>query len=251
MPNADLRSSSPKLCAHRGLSVTCPENTLPAFGAAIALGVHELEYDLWLSRDGVPVVCHDPSVDRTTDGKGSITGLDWADIRTLDAGICSGDAWRGVRIPRFEEVVDFVQGRCGHNIHIKSPGPGGQLVKLVADAIRRMGLTNVAYIAGEEDVLEAAVAIAPDIPRACLAHQEDPCRMLRTGLQFRCERLQFGRNVTQEHTRQAHEVGLRCNLFWSDEPEDAWRFVEQGIEVVLTNAANALIAGGFPTLQAS
>ena len=58
-----------KLCAHRGLSHACPENTLPAFGAAIALGVDEIEFDLWLSADGVPVVCHDPRVDRTTDGE--------------------------------------------------------------------------------------------------------------------------------------------------------------------------------------
>jgi glycerophosphoryl diester phosphodiesterase len=177
--------------------------------------------------------------------------MDWADIRRLDAGVRCGEAWKGVRIPRFEEVTEFVQGRCGHNIHIKSPGPGGQLVKLVADAIRRMGLTDAAYIAGEEDVLEVALSVAPDIPRACLAHQEDPSRMLRTGLEFRCERLQFGRNVTPEHTRQAHEAGLVCNLFWSDESEDAWRFVESGIDVILTNVANALIAGGFPTVAAS
>ena len=78
-------SPFPWLCAHRGLSQACPENTLPAFAAAIAAGAHEIEFDVWTSRDGVPVVCHDPSADRTTDGSGKLAELSWADIRRLDA----------------------------------------------------------------------------------------------------------------------------------------------------------------------
>ena len=51
-------SPFPRLCAHRGLSQVCPENTVPAFAAAIASGAHEIELDLWTTRDGVPVICH-------------------------------------------------------------------------------------------------------------------------------------------------------------------------------------------------
>ena len=79
--------------------------TLPAFAAAMAAGAHEIEFDLWASRDDVLVVCHDAAVDRTTDGRGKVAELTWEEIRGLDAGIRLGDAWRGVRIPRLEEVL--------------------------------------------------------------------------------------------------------------------------------------------------
>ena len=52
--------SFPRLCAHRGLSLAMPENSIPSFAAALACGAHEIEFDLWLSADGVPVVCQDP-----------------------------------------------------------------------------------------------------------------------------------------------------------------------------------------------
>lgn len=238
---AVLGAPFPRLCAHRGLSQACPENTIPAFAAAVAVpGVHEIELDLWLSRDGVPVVCHDPSIDRTTDGRGVITEMDWPAIAACDAGIRHGEAWRGVRLPRFEEVLDLVEGRAALNIHIKAPGPGGRLVRLVADLLRRRGMDRMAYIAGEEDVLEEALRYAPDIERDCLAGQGDPARMVAAAVRYRCSRVQFGRNVTPEAAAEAGARGLVRNLFWSDEVSDARRYVALGIDVVLTNCAHQL-----------
>jgi glycerophosphoryl diester phosphodiesterase len=99
-----------RICAHRGLSQACPENTLPAFAAAIAVGPHEIEFDVRTTRDGVLVVCHDATVDRTTDGTGKVADLSWHEIRHLDAGIHVGAAWRSIRMPRLEEVLDIADG---------------------------------------------------------------------------------------------------------------------------------------------
>jgi glycerophosphoryl diester phosphodiesterase len=233
----------PRLCAHRGLSHLCPENTLPAFGAALAMPeVREIELDLWLSADGVPVVCHDPRIDRTTDGQGIVTELKWAGIRQFDAGCRLDERWRGVRLPRFEEVLGLVDGRALINIHIKSPGPGGRLVELVANLLRERGMTRLGYIAGDDDVLAAALACAPEIPRACLAHQSDPPRLIATAIRYQCQRLQFGRNVLPEHCAEAGRAGLIRNLFWSDEIGDARKYVDMGIDVILTNEAHRLRA---------
>ena len=95
-------SSFPRLCAHRGLSKACPENTLPAFAAAIASGAHEIEFDVRTSRDGIAVVCHDESVDRTTNGRGKVAELTWEELRRLDTGASFGEGWEGVRLPRLE-----------------------------------------------------------------------------------------------------------------------------------------------------
>ena len=74
-------------CSHRGFNSIAPENTLPAFGAAAALGADEIELDLWPSADGKIMVCHDPSIDRTTNKSGKIIDLTSDKIREADAGI--------------------------------------------------------------------------------------------------------------------------------------------------------------------
>jgi len=238
------------VCAHRGLSLACPENTLPAFGAAIAVGAHEIEFDVWTSSDGKLVVCHDESVERTTDGAGRVTDLSWQEIRSLDAGIRSGPAWRGVQIPCVEEVLDVADGRVGLNIHIKSVGLDGATVKRVCDILTERAFTDIAYIAlGTEAALSAALEYAPEVARACLMIGGDRGRAIDTSLdlaeRYACQRIQFSRAVTQEQVRRAHDLGLICNLFWSDDPEDGREYVKKGIDVILTNCAHTMIAGGF------
>ena len=242
-------ASFPRLCAHRGLSQTCPENTLPAFAAAIAAGAHEIEFDLWTSRDGALVVCHDGTVDRTTDGTGKVADLSWEDIRRLDAGIRSGAAWRGVRMPCFEEVLEVTDGRIGLNIHVKSAGPDGTAVRRICDILTERALTDSAYLALDtESALRAALEYAPEVPRACLVSQNDPSVSIAIAERYACQRIQFSRRVTKTQIRRARDLGLICNLFWSDDPEDGMAYVQNGIDVLLTNCAHTMIAGGFEAL---
>ncbi len=98
---------------HRGNRAHAPENTMPSFAEAVALGVDAVELDVHLSADGVVVVMHDPTVDRTTNGAGAVSQLTWAELSTLDAGhrfsTDRGRTWpwrdRGVQIPRFADVL--------------------------------------------------------------------------------------------------------------------------------------------------
>lgn len=99
-----------------------PENTLPAFAEAVALGADEIEFDLWPTADGQLVVCHDPAVDRTTDGTGTICDMTCEEIRGFDAGVKFCEEYAGVRLPLFEEVLQQFAGRVVMNIHIKSLG---------------------------------------------------------------------------------------------------------------------------------
>ncbi|MEX2181222.1 MAG: glycerophosphodiester phosphodiesterase family protein [Gemmatimonadaceae bacterium] len=98
---------------HRGDRAHAPENTLESLRQALAKGVDALEFDLHLSRDGVPVLMHDPTLDRTTDGRGAVSARTLAELHALDAGACfTPDGgrtfpWRGrgVRIPTLEEAL--------------------------------------------------------------------------------------------------------------------------------------------------
>ena len=91
--------------AHRGASASAPENTLAAFRAAEAAGAAGIELDVHLSADGVPVVIHDETVDRTTDGHGPVAALTLCRLRQLDAGRWFAPAFAGEALPTLEEIL--------------------------------------------------------------------------------------------------------------------------------------------------
>ena len=95
------------VCAHRGHSVAAPENTLPAFQAAVDFGATVLEIDVVLTRDNSIVLLHDEILDRTTDGKGRVADFDLAAIKQLDAGAWFDKAFAGTRVPTLGETLDF------------------------------------------------------------------------------------------------------------------------------------------------
>ena len=94
---------------HRGWRSNYPENTLVSYRAAIELGVDAIEFDVWLSRDGVPVIMHDANTLRITGHDGLITEQTLAELKTLDAGSHKGAEFAGERIPTLEETLALVQ----------------------------------------------------------------------------------------------------------------------------------------------
>ncbi|MCX7787277.1 MAG: glycerophosphodiester phosphodiesterase [Spirochaetes bacterium] len=104
-----MHTKKPLIFAHRGVSSQCPENTLSAFRKAIEVGADGIELDVHRSKDGHLLVCHDETVDRTTDGKGVIQEMTRKDLSKLDAGSWFGTAFKGERIPMLEEVLNILQ----------------------------------------------------------------------------------------------------------------------------------------------
>ena len=108
-----LDPSRRPVIGHRGNRARAPEDTLVSFAQAVTIGVDALEMDLHLSRDGVPVVIHDPTLDRTTDGTGAVAERSAAELARVDAGArFSTDGGRtrpyrgmGIGIPTLEEVL--------------------------------------------------------------------------------------------------------------------------------------------------
>ncbi|MBI4539690.1 MAG: glycerophosphodiester phosphodiesterase [Gemmatimonadetes bacterium] len=102
---------SVEVIAHRGYSGIAPENTLAAFEEAISWNVDGLEWDVRVSADSVPVVIHDETVDRTTDGSGLVGGMTFDELRRLDAGSWFAPEFRGERIPSLDEALAAAAGR--------------------------------------------------------------------------------------------------------------------------------------------
>ena len=113
-----------KIYAHRGASAEYPENTLAAFRRALELGVEGIELDVHLSSDGVPMVIHDATVDRTTNGSGAVAEMDREELQALDAG-------NGETIPTLGEVLDLVGNRLHIDIEIKANAAGEAVLREV------------------------------------------------------------------------------------------------------------------------
>jgi hypothetical protein len=114
----------PRVIGHRGAAALAPENTLEGLRVAARLGVRWVEVDAKLSADGVVVLFHDETLDRTTDGNGPVAATRFAVLRRLDAGAWFGPAWRGPRVPTLEQALDLLSELgLRANVEIK-PCPG-------------------------------------------------------------------------------------------------------------------------------
>jgi glycerophosphoryl diester phosphodiesterase len=145
--------------AHRGFSSRAPENTLVAVRAGIEAGAELVEFDVHLSQDRVPVLLHDTTVDRTTDGRGAVAELTLAELGRLDAGSWKGREFAGERIPTLEHVLEQMAGSGAQAaIEVKPLGMAEEVVQVVrrCDAIPRSFV-----ISFEDEVLRRVHALEP------------------------------------------------------------------------------------------
>jgi glycerophosphoryl diester phosphodiesterase len=109
--------------AHRGWSSRAPENTMAAIRMAIQdPDVEWIEIDVHLSKDHVPVVIHDPTLRRTTNGKGDVKNLTAAELTSLDAGNWFSQKYQGESVPTLDQVLKETVGHCKLNIELKTNG---------------------------------------------------------------------------------------------------------------------------------
>ena len=139
--------------AHRGVSAHAPENTLPAFAAALEMPVEGIELDVHLTADGVAVVCHDERIDRTSDGSGSIADMTLGELRAFDFSQVEGKdfaAFASCRIPTLDEVLALA-APSGKRVNIElktdeNPYPG--IEETVLGIIRAHGMEDRVVVWG-------------------------------------------------------------------------------------------------------
>jgi len=145
------------LIAHRGASGYAPENTMAAFRKAVAMGLNFIETDLQLSRDARFVAIHDDTVNRTTNGQGSVHDLSLAELRRLDAGSWFGSSFTGERIPTLEEILDFAKRHdVVFYLELKPGGSWGGEHALIG-ALRESGEIPRVVVISFDAVIVAAV----------------------------------------------------------------------------------------------
>ncbi len=155
--------------AHRGASAYAPENTLAAFELADQMDADWYELDCLLAKDGSVVVSHDNDVDRCTDGKGLITAMTLAELKTLDAGSWKDPKFAGERLPTLSESLAMAKDRIGVYVEIKSVADDGPVMEQMRAAVgvqkslsedALAGLVAVAETSGNRNVELARAAVA-------------------------------------------------------------------------------------------
>lgn len=132
----------PLKIGHRGAAGYCPENTFASFNKALELGVDFLEIDLQMTKDGELIIIHDPTVNRTTNGKGKVKDLTLKEIHQLDAGSWFHPRFSGEKVPIFSEFLDKYAGVTGLLIELKKPSLYPHIEEKVANELIKRGLES-------------------------------------------------------------------------------------------------------------
>ena len=220
------------LIAHRGFSSRAPENTIAAFDMALDAGFANIELDTHLSADGVPVVIHDDTLDRTTDGSGPVSSLTLAQLKRLDAGgwFGSDDTYVGAVLPTLEEVLERYAGRAHLHLELKSRDP--DLPKVVIGLLRDRdrlaphtddpfavpGLTITSF---QFDQLERSIALTGRGVRHGWLLQEITSEAVRSSLDTGISGIYpRASNATAETTRLAVQSGMSVRGWGVNDDDD-------------------------------
>ncbi|MDR6548981.1 glycerophosphodiester phosphodiesterase family protein [Paenibacillus qinlingensis] len=127
-----MNNQKPIVIGHRGAAGEAPENTIASFALAFEQGAEGIELDVQITNDGEVVVCHDLTLDRTTNGSGLICEKSWEELKTLDAGFWFSEAFTGERIPHLRQVYELVPRGHLINVEIKHAYEGKMEKALLA-----------------------------------------------------------------------------------------------------------------------
>jgi glycerophosphoryl diester phosphodiesterase len=230
----------PRLCAHRGFNTVAPENTMPAFGAAVALGADEIEFDIWETKDGVLVSAHDETLERVSDGVGKIRDYTYEELLKLDFGAKGGEKFKGLKIPTFEEILKKFASRAVMNVHVKIWDAGAEDTKLsqILALVRKYDDTDhVYFMTRNDEAVRRIKSVAPDV-KICLGWDKnpDPTAIVKRAISLGAYKVQFyNTEITREAVMLAHENGIRCNAYYADTADEARRLFDMGVDTVLTN----------------
>jgi len=229
------------LCAHRGAMDTRPENTVPAFEEAARLGAQMIEFDVCLTKDGELAIMHDPTVDRTTDGKGNVEDLTLAEIKQLDAGSWKDAKFAGVRVPTLKEALDVMPVNVWLNVHLKG---GAEVGEKTARVIAEENRLQQAFLACGVEAAKAAKAVAPSILICNMERQGGTREYVDGTIAMKAEFIQLSIPLGEEladYTKRLHEAGIHINCFGTDSPEVLRKWFAAGVEFPLVNKVGNLM----------
>ena len=232
-----MHAQGPWVIAHRGYSAHYPENTLCAFEAAIEAGADVIELDVGLSADRVPMVLHDDTLERTTNGHGPLAAHTATELAALDAGGWFAPECAGERIPTLQTVLERIGARVVLDLELKpsafeEPAPDDALEGQVHALVGRLGLLGSVIVSSFEHgfltrTRELAAALLYDTPPA------DAAARCREHSALFCA--PNAAHVTYPDIQRLTEAGIRTVPYTVDHEGTMQRLLEWGAGGIFTN----------------
>ena len=237
----------PKVIGHRGAAAYAPENTLEGIHTAADLGVEWVELDVKLTRDGVPILFHDDTLDRATNGSGLVAQTDYEDIRQLEAGSWFGDSFAGVQIPTLEEAVDvLIERGLGLNLEIKPcPGREKETAETALDRLSQIWDDHDRLLISsfQHVCLEVARDMANDWARGLLIGGDTlPGNWQEMADYLDVKTVNFGTKlVTRDAVEDAIDLDLHPLVYTVNDPMEARTFQSWGVDAVFSDAPDVIL----------
>lgn len=215
---------------HRGAAGHAPENTLMSFHKGVELGADMVEMDVHLCATGEPVVIHDDTVDRTTDGSGRVRDLSLDNLRRLDAG-------GGERVPTLVEVIEEMSGRAALNVELKGLGCVDRVHEVISDAVgddlvSQDGLLVSSFHLG---MLEWMRALSDDVRLGVLVG-DAPGKVLEFAQRVGAYSVNpYHKRMSLEFVSMAHGLGLKVYPWTVNEPDDIARTKAMGVDGIISD----------------
>lgn len=236
------------MIAHRGFSGIAPENTLISFKKAIEAGADMIEFDVSLSKDGIPVVIHDKTLNRTTNGKGNVSDFTLQELKKLDAGSWYKPEFKNEAIPTLEETIQLCKNKVMLNIEIKKYSVKRNvkvdgIENKVVDLLNKYDMNNDVLISSFSKLaLQRIKEFNPDIAVAYLYRFGIKQKLIEkfNGLELYSFN-QSKRAFSKKALKELQSQDIKLNLYTINQKREMIKFIKLGVTGIITNYPNKLI----------
>lgn len=233
----------PLVLAHRGANKVAPQNTLPAFQKALDFKADGLETDVHLSKDGHIVICHNYTIDETSNGTGRVDEMTLSQLKGFDFGSYFSDEFKGVSLPTLPELLDLTKSMKLINIEIKPPQKDCDLVKRVVEAIHQYGiLKNSIVSCFDPECIKLVKEIDKNVKTGLLYENDDLGHEIITfGVAKYCKQLNADaahphrKLITHKEVIDLHNLGIKVNPWTVNKEEEIIRFTEWGCDALISD----------------
>lgn len=238
------------LCGHRGVASLAPENTLAGMRKVRELGLNWVEIDVQLTRDGTPVVIHDQTVNRCTNGRGKVGHYQLEQLQQLDAGSWFDRAFGGEPVPTLNQLLALCQRLAiSVNIELKDyrPGEAGPLCQRVGQVIDKGGFNkdSLLFSGFNPECIKLMQSLQPEIRRGLLVEQvPDNWQPLMAELGCYSLHCNF-RYLTQLQARAVKQAGYQLYCYTPNKPDQVAHFAAWGVDMIITDKPQDYLAAGW------
>jgi len=234
---------APLVIGRRGASARAPENTIAAFEAALEDGADGIELDVQLSKDGHPVVIHDPTLDRTTDGAGPVRACTVRELKRLDAGGWFGRPFRGQRLQTLQEVLERFRGRTRFWIALRGASETDPAIEeRVVSTVEIYEVLDRAVVESSDTAaLGRAAGLNPEIMLGALIDRP-PLTLERMSGGVARAVCPAAHLLGEPEVRAIRSAGLDCYVWKVDEPAQMDRLVGWDLSGIITGRPDLLRA---------